>query len=59
MATTDGQMGTMTLMYKLYDYLNNNRYGMASTIAVIMVILLAGISLARVRKMLKKESSHD
>ena len=59
MATTDGQLGTMTLMYKLYDYLNNNQYGMASTIAVIMVILLAGISLARVRKMLKKENAYD
>ena len=59
MATTGGQMGTMTLMYKLYEYLNKNQYGMASTIAVIMVILLAGISLARVRKMLRKESSYD
>ena len=59
MATTDGTMGTMTLMYKLYDYLNNNQYGMASTIAVLMVILLAGISFARVRKMLKKENAYD
>lgn len=59
MATTEGQMGTMTLMYKLYDYLNNNQYGMASTIAVIMVVLLAGISFARVRKMLKKENAYD
>ena len=59
MATTEGQMGTMTLMYKLYDYLNNNRYGMASTIAVLMVALLAGISFARVRKMLKKENAYD
>ena len=59
MATTDGQMGTMTLMYKLYEYLNKNQYGMASTIAVIMVLLLAGISFARVRKMLKKENAYD
>lgn len=59
MATTEGQMGTMTLMYKLYDYLNNNQYGMASTIAVLMVALLAGISFARVRKMLKKENAYD
>ena len=59
MATTDGQMGTMTLMYKLYEYLNKNQYGMASTIAVIMVVLLAGISFARVKKMLKKENSYD
>lgn len=59
MATTEGQMGTMTLMYKLYDYLNNNQYGMASTIAVLMVVLLAGISFARVRKMLKKENAYD
>ena len=59
MATTEGQMGTMTLMYKLYDYLNNNQYGMASAIAVIMVLLLAGISLARVKKMLKKENAYD
>ena len=59
MATTDGTMGTMTLMYKLYDYLNNNQYGMASTIAVLMVLLLAGISFARVRKMLKKENAYD
>ena len=59
MATTGCQMGTMTLMYKLYEYLNKNQYGMASTIAVIMVVLLAGISLARVRKMLKKENAYD
>lgn len=59
MATTDGQMGTMTMMYKLYDYLNQNRYGMASAVAVIMVLLLAGISLLRVRRMLKKEASYD
>lgn len=59
MATTGGTMGTMTMMYKLYDYLTQNRYGMASAIAVIMVILLAGISMARVRKMLKKEASYD
>lgn len=59
MATTGGQMGTMTLMYKLYEYLNKNQYGMASTIAVIMVVLLAGISIARVRKMLKRENSYD
>ena len=59
MATTGGQMGTMTLMYKLYEYLNRNQYGMASTIAVVMVLLLAGISLARVRKMLKRENSYD
>lgn len=58
MATTDGQMGTMTMMYKLYDYLNQNRYGMASAVAVIMVLLLAGISLLRVRRMLKKEASY-
>ena len=59
MATTEGLRGTMTLMYKLYDYLQADRLGMASTIAVIMVVLLAGISLARVRKMLKKENSYD
>lgn len=59
MATTEGQMGTMTMMYKLYDYLNQNRYGMASAVAVVMVLILAGISIVRVRKMLKREQAYD
>lgn len=59
MATTNGTMGTMTLMYKLYDYLRGNRYGMASAVAVIMVLVLGGLSLMRVRKMLKKEMNYD
>ena len=41
------------------DYLNQNRYGMASAVAVVMVLILAGISIVRVRKMLKREQAYD
>ncbi len=57
--TTKGTYGTMTPMYKVYDYLyNQSDYGKASAVAVLMLLVLAGITYFRLKKMLKGDQSY-
>lgn len=57
-ATTKGDVGTMTPMYKLYIYLNNNEYGMASAMAVMMMIVLSVVTAINMRNKIKSEASY-
>jgi ABC-type sugar transport system permease subunit len=57
--TTKGTYGTMTPMYKVYDYLyNQSDYGKASSVAVLMLLVLSGITYFRLKKMLKGDQSY-
>ena len=57
--TTKGTYGTMTPMFKVYDYLYNQQdYGKASAVAVLMLLVLSGITYFRLRKMLKGDQSY-
>lgn len=57
--TTKGTYGTMTPMYKVYDYLyNQSDYGKASAVAVLMLLVLSGITYFRLKKMLKGDQSY-
>lgn len=57
--TTKGTYGTMTPMYKVYDYLYNQQdYGKASAVAVLMLLVLSGITYFRLKKMLKGDQSY-
>ena len=57
--TTKGTYGTMTPMFKVYDYLYNQQdYGKASAVAVLMLLVLAGITYFRLKKMLKGDQSY-
>lgn len=40
-STTQGGAGTMTSMYMMYSYLTNNEYGLASALAVLMLLVLS------------------
>lgn len=57
-ATTKGDVGTMTPMYKLYMYLNNNEYGMASAMAVMMMLVLSVVTAINMRNKIKSEASY-
>ncbi len=57
-ATTKGDVGTMTPMYKLYMYLNNNEYGMASAMAVMMMIVLSVVTAINMRNKIRSEASY-
>ena len=57
-ATTKGGVGTMTPMYKLYMYLNNNEYGMASAMAVMMMLVLSVVTAINMRNKMKSEASY-
>lgn len=57
-ATTKGGVGTMTPMYKLYTYLNNNEYGMASAMAVMMLLVLSVVTAINMRNKMKSEASY-
>ncbi len=57
--TTKGTYGTMTPMFKVYDYLyNQSDYGKASAVAVLMLLVLSGITYFRLKKMLKGDQSY-
>ena len=57
--TTKGTYGTMTPMFKVYDYLYNQQdYGKASAVAVLMLLVLSGITYFRLKKMLKGDQSY-
>lgn len=57
--TTKGTYGTMTPMFKVYDYLyNQSDYGKASAVAVLMLLVLSGITYFRLRKMLGGDNSY-
>ena len=57
--TTKGTYGTMTPMFKVYDYLYNQQdYGKASAVAVLMLLVLSGITYFRLKKMLKGDDSY-
>ena len=57
--TTKGTYGTMTPMFKVYDYLYNQQdYGKASAVAVLMLLVLSGITYFRMKKMLKGDQSY-
>lgn len=57
--TTKGTYGTMTPMFKVYDYLyNQSDYGKASAVAVLMLLVLSGITYFRLKKMLKGGQSY-
>ena len=57
--TTKGTYGTMTPMFKVYDYLYNQQdYGKASAVAVLMLLVLSGITYFRLKKMLKGDQNY-
>lgn len=57
-ATTKGSVGTMTPMYKLYLYLNNNEYGMASAMAVLILLVLSVATIINMRNKIKSEAAY-